>query len=141
MRVQGPNAATVATSTSKARRSESAGGFSLASEETAQSSAAPSATLRTIGGIDALIALQGDEEPGGKKRRAVKRGRAALDALDDLKHGLLAGSLDQAALLRLKSVASELKGETGVPGLDSVMAEIELRVEVEIAKFSKERGA
>lgn len=142
MRVQGPNASAVATPTSKARRSTSAGGFALAADETAQPNAAGTAALRTVGGIDALIALQGEEGAAGRRRRAVARGRVALDALDELKLALLAGALEPAMLVRLKSAANELKTDLGEAGLDTVLAEIELRVEVEIAKLTarKEPG-
>jgi Class II flagellar assembly regulator len=90
--------------------------------------------LRTVGGIDALIALQGVEDPVERRRRAVKHGRPALDALDELKLGLLAGSLDHATMLRLKSVTADLKDGSGDDKLDRVLAEIDLRVEVELAK-------
>jgi len=98
-------------------------------------SASRASGTRTIGGLDTLLALQAVEEPGEKRRRAVKRGRSALDALDALKLGLLSGTLDTGALARLKSVASGLSEATGDPGLDTVMAEIDLRVEVELAKI------
>ena len=84
-------------------------------------------SLRTAGGIDALIALQGIEDPP-ERRRAVKHGRRALDALDELKLALLAGTLESWALLRLRTVAADLKDGSGVLG------EIELRVGVELAK-------
>ncbi len=90
--------------------------------------------LRTLGGIDALIALQGIEDPVERRRRAVKHGRRALDALDELKIGLLAGTLDQNTMLRLKSVAADLHDVSGDHGLDQVLAEIDLRVAVELAK-------
>ena len=90
--------------------------------------------LRTLGGIDALIALQGIEDPVERRRRAVKHGRRALDALDELKIGLLAGTLDQATMLRLKSVAADLHDASGDDRLDQVLAEIDLRVAVELAK-------
>ncbi len=64
-----------------------------------------------------------------------KRGRTALDALDALKLGLLSGTLDAGALARLKSVSASLAEQTGDPGLDTVLAEIELRVGVELAKI------
>jgi hypothetical protein len=35
---------------------------------------------------------------------------------------------------RLRSAAAELKSSSGDPNLDAVLAEIELRVEVELAK-------
>lgn len=90
--------------------------------------------LRTVGGIDALIALQGVEDPVERRHRAVKHGRRALDALDELKIGLLAGTLDQATMLRLKSVAADLHDSSGDDRLDHVLAEIDLRVAVELAK-------
>ncbi|MEN3383785.1 MAG: hypothetical protein V7608_3829 [Hyphomicrobiales bacterium] len=133
MRILGTNGTSAPAAGTAAKRSSS-GTFSLEGENTTRS-AAPASGTRTIGGLDALLALQAVEEPGEKRRRAVKRGRNALDALDALKLGLLSGTLDTAALARLKTVASGLSEATGDPGLDTVMAEIDLRVEVELAKI------
>ena len=132
MRVSGPNRTSLATPSNVARPS-SGGSFSLGGTEAPQAQSAALA-LRTLGGIDALIALQGVEDPVERRRRAVKYGRRALDALDELKLGLLAGTLDQATMLRLKSVAADLHDPTGDDRLDQVMAEIDLRVAVELAK-------
>jgi len=101
MRIQGTSAATVPTASPSGRRSAS-GTFSLDSESTTRAATA-TAGMRNIGGIDALLALQGVDEPGERRRKAVKRGRSALDALDALKLGLLSGTLDTAALARLKT--------------------------------------
>jgi hypothetical protein len=134
MRIQGPNGVGTAGQASKARRTTgSAFTLDLGSEtRPTTSTAAP----RNIGGgIDTLLALQGVEEPGERRRRAVKRGRGALDALDALKIGLLSGTLDATALQRLKAASTGLREQTGEPGLDTVMAEIALRVEVELAKI------
>jgi hypothetical protein len=133
MRIQGASAPASAATSSAARRTTT-GTFSLGGANNAPSTAATSG-MRTIGGIDTLLALQGIEEPGERRRKAVKRGRSALDALDALKLGLLSGTLDTAALARLKSAAAGLAESTGDPGLDTVLAEIELRVGVELAKI------
>src|SRR5438045_2858741 len=132
MRIQGTSAATVPTASPSGRRSAS-GTFSLDSGSATRGATA-TAGMRNIGGIDALLALQGVEEPGERRRKAVKRGRSALDALDALKLGLLSGTLDTAALARLKSAGAGLTEPTGDPGLDTVLAEIALRVDVELAK-------
>jgi len=137
MRISGPNANTAVASGSAPRRA-AAGTFTLNEGETPRAAGAPAA-LRTVGGIDALIALQGLEDPTERRKQAVKRGRIALDALDELKLGLLDGTLSPATLGKLKSVAGVLQGGSGGSGddrLDAVLGEIELRVEVEIAKMA-----
>lgn len=132
MRIQGPGNTAPTASTSGARRSTS-GTFSLDVDSQVRTGGAPTG-VRNIGGIDALLALQGVEDAGERRKRAVRRGRGALDALDALKIGLLSGSLDPAALARLTAAGANLAEPTGDPGLDTVMAEIALRVEVELAK-------
>ena len=96
MRIYGPTG--VATNSPAAQHAaRPAATFSVGEGEGAQptGSAGP---LRTVGGIDALIALQGIEDPTERRRHALKRGRHALDALDELKIGLLGGDLSPATL-------------------------------------------
>jgi hypothetical protein len=92
--------------------------------------------LRTVGGIDALLALQGQDDKAERRRRAVTRGRSALDALDELKTELLAGNLGPSTLQRMKSATADLLDASGDERLDAVMAEIDLRLAVEIAKLT-----
>jgi len=133
MRIQGTAAALTPASSPGAKRAAS-GTFSLEDGSAARSTNATAGT-RSIGGIDALLALQGVEEPGERRRKAVKRGRSALDALDALKLHLLSGTFDTGALARLKSVTAALAEPSGDPALDAVLAEIELRAQVELAKI------
>jgi len=132
MRIYGPNATTFNTPASTTRRTSSTG-FSLP-EPTETSEARTSAAPRSVSGIDALLAMQGVEDAVEKRKRSVRRGKSALDVLDDLKLGLLSGALDNATVARLRAAAADLKSSSGDPGLDAVLAEIELRVEVELAK-------
>jgi Class II flagellar assembly regulator len=133
MRISGPNGTTPGPQAGSIRRSGS-GGFSLpdaaASPET-RAAVAPKATT----GIDALLAMQGiEEDPVERRKRSVQRGRRALDVLNDLKIGLLSGNFDTVTVSRLRDAAINLKSSSGDPGLDAVLSEIELRVEVELAK-------
>jgi hypothetical protein len=137
MRIQATNGSARVANAQGPRRAGS-GGFSIDDTE-APKSAQPAAALRTVGGIDALLALQGQDDPAERRRRAVQRGRVALDALDDLKIQVLGGSPSPSTLQRLKSATAELRDSSGDPQIDSVLAEIELRLEVEIAKMSPAR--
>ena len=132
MRIQGTAAALAPANSATAKRVAS-GAFSL--DESPARSATATAGTRAIGGIDTLLALQGVDESGERRRKAVKRGRNALDALDALKLGLLSGSFDTGALARLKAVTGGLAEPSGDPALDTVLAEIELRAQVELAKI------
>ncbi|HKA81202.1 MAG TPA: flagellar assembly protein FliX [Xanthobacteraceae bacterium] len=134
MRISGPNANPTVAGAPAGRRGAS-GSFTLA-EGAASRGTGAAAALRTVGGIDALIALQGLEDPTERRRQALKRGRLALDVLEELKLGLLGGTLSQSTLSKLRAAAGGLKGGSGDAGLDSVLGEIELRVEVEIAKMA-----
>lgn len=138
MRITGPRGP-ASTSPGTSVRRTGAGGFTLPDAGASQAPAA-TAAARPLAGIDALIALQGVEDSTERRRRAVVRGRSALDILDEMKLALLAGNLDPAVVARLAAVAAGLKETTGDPGLDSVLAEIELRVEVELAKMKSPGG-
>jgi hypothetical protein len=132
MRIYGPNGTTLGSAAGSSRRS-GASGFTLP-DTTATTEARPAAAPRAAANIDALLALQGIEDPVEKRKRSVARGKGALDVLDDLKLSLLSGSLDNSTVLRLRDAAASLKTSSGDPGLDAVLSEIELRVEVELAK-------
>ena len=133
MRIYGPNGTTLGTSTSSTRKTSS-GGFKLPDAGTTKETRATLAPKQTAN-IDALLALQGiEEDPAERRKRSVQRGKRALDVLDDLKLALLSGKLDTRMALRLRDAATDLKQSSGDPRLDTILSEIELRVEVELAK-------
>ena len=137
MRIYGPNGTTLGTPASSTKRPSSSG-FSLPEDVGTTSETRATVAPKATANIDALIALQGiEEDPAERRRRSVARGKGALDVLDDLKLRLLSGNLDSATVLRLRDAAANLKSSSGDPGLDSVLSEIELRVEVELAKAGR----
>ena len=133
MRIYGSNGTTLGSPAASSRRTSSTG-FSLpdaTSTPETRAATAPKATAN----IDALLAMQGiEEDPAERRKRSVQRGKGALDVLDDLKIGLLSGNFNASTVSRLRDAAANLKSSSGDPGLDAVLSEIELRVEVELAK-------
>ncbi len=137
MRIYGPNGTTLGTPAASTRRTSSTG-FSLPEDVATTSETRATIAPKATANIDALIAMQGiEEDPAERRRRSVARGRGALDVLDDLKLGLLSGNLDASTVGRLRDAAANLKSSSGDPGLDAVLSEIELRVEVELAKAGR----
>jgi Class II flagellar assembly regulator len=134
MRIYGPNGTTLGSPTANVRRTASTG-FSLPDDVASAPEARAASAPKAAANIDALLALQGiEEDPTERRKRSVQRGRGALDVLDDLKIGLLSGNFDASTVSRLRDAAANLKSSSGDPGLDAVLSEIELRVEVELAK-------
>ena len=134
MRIYGPNGTTLGSPAGNTKRTCSSG-FALPDDAAARPRPAPPPRPRRPANIDALLALQGiEEDPAERRKRSVQRGKGALDVLDDLKIGLLSGNFDASTVSRLRDAAANLKSSSGDPGLDAVLSEIELRVEVELAK-------
>ena len=95
--------------------------------------------LASLGAVDALLALQetpqSDDALNSPRRRAIRRGEEMLDILDEIKLSLLMGQLPKAKLARLLSAVERQNGTFNDPRLGEVLAEIELRAKVELAKF------
>ena len=133
MRIYGPNGTTLGSPAGNVRRT-STSSFSLPEDATSTAETRATVAPKASTNIDALLAMQGIEDPVERRKRSVQRGRGALDVLDDLKIGLLSGNFDASTVSRLRDAAANLKSSSGDPGLDAVLSEIELRVEVELAK-------
>jgi hypothetical protein len=88
--------------------------------------------------LDAMLVVQAVDEQGGGKRnrqRAFRRGSTLLERLDEIRHGLLEGSIPASQLQALAQALRSEKMTVQDPQLAEVLAEIELRCEVELAKL------
>ncbi len=113
------------------------GDFSLGKSESGQKSAASAQASAAFGalGVDAILALQGEEDVlTGRRRRQVKRSHDILDALDDLKVSVLSGEIDDAALIRLQALIALQREDIEDDRLKGLLDEIETRAYVEMAK-------
>ncbi len=90
-----------------------------------------------VGPVDALLTLQEVSEDPGGRYRGRRRGEALLDQLDELRLGLLVGSLPLATVERLAAVAEAKRGQVDDPHLARVLDEIEIRAAVELAKLGR----
>lgn len=127
-------------SASGAKRASGAAapGFSPAgAEEPAQVSA--TGGVSSVAALDTILALQAEEPLGQRRARQAKRGRAALDALEELEAGLLSGRAPAALRQQLEHLQRTAQA-TGETGLDDVLREIDTRLAVELAKLEQLAG-
>lgn len=88
-------------------------------------------------GIDAILALQAVEDPlSAPRRRAVRRGASLLNMLETIKADLLVGQVGPERLDQLVALLAEAR-DHAEPGLNDVLDDIDLRVQVELAKMGR----
>jgi hypothetical protein len=142
MKIEGPNKTTGPRGASKssAKQAGSSSGFSgMIEEESAVEGQKAVTGTTSVARLDALLSLQ--EAADGTSEEAVRKGRkraaALLDELDKLRVGLLTGGIPKSSLEHLTHMMGAHRENIMDPGLRAVLDEIDLRVQVELAKHSR----
>lgn len=138
MKVDGPSKTSGAKGVSKADSKKKTGDTSFSGmiddtdEVSGPASVAPASSVMQI---DALLSLQeaGDGTHGGAKK-AKQRGEQLLNDLDKIRLGLLSGGVPISALNHLDHMVKQHREDFNDPQLSEILDEIELRVQVELAK-------
>ena len=100
--------------------------------------AAPTAAGLGVAPVDPLAGLtQVDPDAGGGKN-AKSRADEMLDRLEDIRHGLLLGTIPKDRLAALAKMAQQRDDKFLDPALQEILVDIELRARVELAKLSRD---
>ncbi len=90
--------------------------------------------------VDAVLAVQ--EVPDSTEERsrnlAKRYGDSILDRLEELRGDLLIGAIPKDRLVGLAQAVRAKRLDSNDPRLNEIIDEIELRAEVEIAKFTRD---
>lgn len=95
--------------------------------------------IAAIGGVGAIIAVQevSDEPDQAARHHLVRHGEDILDNLDELRRDLLIGAIPKDRLANLTQTLRNRKSTITDPQLLQIIDEIELRAEVELAKWNR----
>ena len=104
----------------------------LASETAATSSVA---TANPVTAVDGLLTLQEVDDAAARASAGKRRAQDLLEGLDDLRHGLLTGGLSREKLLALAKHVQSRRAQVDDPHLSEILDEIDLRAQVELAKY------
>ena len=66
----------------------------------------------------------------------LRRGNELLDQLDEIRHALLVGHISRRRLETIAQMVRNRGADTDEPRLKAILDDIELRVEVELAKLT-----
>jgi len=93
----------------------------------------------TLQGVDALLAMQevGDATDGRARKQAASYGEDLLDRLTALQDALLRGAIPKENLIEMAKRIRTARTKVQDPQLNAILDEIELRAEVEIAKYTR----
>ncbi|MFK7838822.1 MAG: flagellar assembly protein FliX [Bdellovibrionales bacterium] len=99
--------------------------------------AAATTNTQNIAQVDALLAIQGAEDPtqGATRKRMRRRADTLLNTLDTLKDSLLGGQLTVGDMIDVADVVASHREKIDDPELTNIMDEIDLRAQVELAKM------
>lgn len=134
MRIDGPLRANGVANGRRTQKKSDGEEFSLGGDASSER-LLPTPAGAAIGGVDTILALQSIGEEMPDRRRAIAHGNDLLDELSKLKIEVLEGKVSRDGLTRLARLVRQRPAGFLGPDLADVLAEIDLRVHVELAKL------
>ena len=125
----------------KGKASPSDGVFAEHLKDAAASSGSTGPTETTpVRASEGVLAVQEapDSTTGRSRGLTLRYGEDMLDRLDQIRDGLLVGAITKNELAELARTMRAGRQRSNDPRLNEIIDEVELRVEVEIAKFTRE---
>jgi len=137
MKIFGTTEVGGSSSIKKKKRAEGASGFGslLAGKMEEKSESAP---VMSLNNVDALFALQEISVDEENSRKGILYGESLLNALDSIRHGLLAGAISRHNLEQLGTLIQQQRAVIIDPELRGILNEIEVRAAVELAKLERQ---
>lgn len=150
IKITGSSGAKSASGPKRTKGVGAAGGSSFADQLKAASGASnvdgaqgagalESSAVDGVEGVDAILAMQ--EAGDGGQERARKQAKAygdeLLDRLAELQNGLLIGAIPKEQLVEIAHKIRSERKRVDDKRLNDILDEIELRAEVEIAKYTR----
>ena len=137
MKVEGPGSSQAAGKTKKTGKADRSGNIfsSLVAGET--SGPAPTVSTQSIAMVDALLAVQGAEDPTARaaRRRVRERASNLLGELEKIRLAMLGGTLTVGHMIDIADVVASHRDKVSDPALTAIIDEIDLRAQVELAKM------
>lgn len=126
-------------STQPIKRAAKADGSSSSSfakhlDETSETGA--SYGVSSANAVSGVLGVQEVDDALAHASKGKLRAQDILDRLDDLRIELLTGSISRGKLLQLSRIVTARRGQITDPRLAEILDEIDLRAQVELAKYA-----
>ena len=123
---------------SKTSKKRGTSGTAFTSELPASEAASPASSVggaAPLASVDALLSLQEVPDATTGRSRGLKRADEMLEALEEIRKGILLGAIPVARLKSLAALSRNSREKLDDKRLTEILTDIELRAEVELAKL------
>lgn len=139
-KIEGPGPIRTTQPVRKTSKSKGASGTSFAKhlDETGEAGAAHG--VAGTGAVSSVLGVQEVDDALAHASRGKLRAQDILDRLEDLRIQLLTGTISREKLVQLSRIVSTRRGQITDPRLAEILDEIDLRAQVELAKYAASAG-
>jgi hypothetical protein len=139
-KIEGPGPIRTAQSVKRTTKTSGASGNSFAKhlDETEEAGAAHG--VSGTGAVSGILGVQEVDDALAHASRGKLRAQDILDRLEDLRIELLTGAISREKLVQLARVVNNRRAQITDPQLTEILDEIDLRAQVELAKYANSTG-
>ncbi|MDP9126815.1 MAG: flagellar assembly protein FliX [Pseudomonadota bacterium] len=139
-KIEGPGGIRSSQPVRRTAKTSAASGTSFAKhlDETDEASAAHG--VSGTGAISGILGVQEVDDALAHASRGKLRAQDILDRLENLRIELLTGAISKEKLLQLARVVNSHRSKLNDPRLTEILDEIDLRAQVELAKYATFQG-
>jgi hypothetical protein len=136
-KIEGPGPIRTAQQIKRAAKTGAGGGTNFAKQLDEASEAGGTQSLSGTSAVSGVLGVQEVDDALAHASRGKLRAMDILDRLDDLRVEILTGAISREKLTKLAQVVKARRGQVTDPRLAEILDEIDLRAQVELAKYEE----
>ncbi len=136
-RIEGPSPLRTTTSVQRTKKSKKSDGAGFSKHLDGAQDASGVQSAGALGTVSGVLDIQEVDDALARASRGKLRAEDMLEKLDSLRLELLSGTLAQETVQNLSNMIKERRAEVDNPKLSEILDEIDLRAQVELAKFTR----
>jgi hypothetical protein len=135
-KIEGPGSIRSSQPVKRTSKTSGASGTSFAKHLDETSEAGAAHGVSGTGAVSGVLGVQEVDDALAHASRGKLRAQDILDRLEDLRIELLTGAITREKLVQLTRVVSNRRAQVTDPRLAEILDEIDLRAQVELAKYA-----
>lgn len=135
-KIEGPGPIRTAQPVKRATKTDGASGASFSKHLDETSETAATADIGATNSVSGVLGVQEVDDALAHASKGKLRASDILDRLEDLRIELLTGAISKEKLMQLARIVSARRNQITDPRLVELLDEIDLRAQVELAKYT-----